>query len=79
MQKQKRDIYPIEPINLTASLTNDIFCAAQKGTIEALAAGGLTPYTYSVNGQLFQNNPIFQINAGKHAITVKDAGGKTFV
>ena len=78
--KNKSEIsIQIEPINLTASLTNDIFCAAQKGTIEALAAGGLTPYTYSVNGQLFQNNPIFQINAGKHAITVKDAGGKTFV
>lgn len=69
----------IEPINIAVSMTNDIFCAGQKGTIEALAGGGLTPYTYSVNGQAYQNSPIFQINAGKHAITVKDAGGKTFI
>jgi len=69
----------IEPIVIAASVTNDIFCASLKAIIEGVASGGLTPYTYSVNGQVFQNSPIFQINAGKHAVTVKDAGGKTFV
>jgi Metallo-peptidase family M12B Reprolysin-like/SprB repeat/Cadherin-like/Secretion system C-terminal sorting domain len=69
----------IDPLIPVAAVTADIYCASQKATIEAVATGGIAPYTYSVNGQLFQNSPVFQVNAGKHAITVKDAGGKLFV
>lgn len=66
----------IEPLNIVASITNDIVCAGQKATLLTSASGGILPYTYSADGQTFQQNPSFQLNAGKYSIFVKDAGKK---
>lgn len=66
----------IEPLNIVASLTNDIVCAGQKATLLTSASGGILPYTYSADGQTFQQSPTFQLNAGKYSIFVKDAGKK---
>lgn len=46
------------------------------GTITCGAAGGTPPYTYSLNGVLFQSSQVFYgLPAGSYIITVKDSHG----
>ncbi len=53
----------------TSSCTND-------GTIQANAAGGVAPYTYSIDGTTFQpSNAFGSLGAGTYTITVKDTKG----
>lgn len=69
--------------------TNSIVAAAQLVTgitcngdnnavISVVAGGGATPYTYSLDGVIFQNNPVFTgLDSGSYQVTVKDNDGLT--
>ncbi len=76
VEKSDSIFIDIPKLNLSATLTNEILCASQKSTILCEASGGIPPYTFSSDGQTFQPNPNFQLNAGKYAFQVMDSGGK---
>ncbi|MEL7268476.1 MAG: FISUMP domain-containing protein [Bacteroidota bacterium] len=47
--------------------------------ITATATGGTAPYTYSIDGETFQESNVFKgVEAGNYTITVQDANGCTF-
>ena len=51
-------------------------CGNANGTITATGAGGLTPYTYSIDGINFQSANLFTgLLAGNYTLTVQDATG----
>lgn len=51
-------------------------CSSNSGTITITATGGVTPYTYSVNGVTFQASNLFTALApGNYIAYVRDAGG----
>ncbi len=65
----------ISPTNLAnASITNTVCSKAGSGTITVTPGFGTGPYTYSINGGVFQTSNIFTgLVAGIYNITVKDA------
>jgi len=55
---------------------NNILCAGGTGTINVTASGGMSPYSYSIDGGLtIQEEPIYELPAGTHTVTVIDANG----
>lgn len=49
-------------------------CNGKAGTVTAIASGGTAPLQYSIDGNNFQGSNVFtNVNAGPHAVTVKDA------
>ena len=46
-------------------------------TLTANAAGGTSPYSYSLNGGTFQSSNTFTISAGTFTVSVRDANGCT--
>ncbi len=49
-------------------------CDNQSGTINAVITNGTAPFQYSIDGTLFQSNPLFTgVAPGNYTITVKDA------
>tara|TARA_B110000003_G_scaffold168666_1_gene168586 strand:- start:4554 stop:11519 length:6966 start_codon:yes stop_codon:yes gene_type:complete len=70
----------INPINTNGNVTSNysgfgISCnGASDGEILASASGGTGSFTYSLNGVVFQSNPLFTgLSAGTYTITYKDA------
>lgn len=62
----------------TATVTNASSCTASDGQISVTAAGGVAPYTYSINGGAFQPSEVFSgLTAGTFPIVVKDSRGCT--
>ncbi|NBX79217.1 MAG: hypothetical protein EBQ94_02380, partial [Flavobacteriales bacterium] len=63
--------------NLILNQTNSQpTCTNPFGTITALISGGIAPYTYSLNGQIPTNNPVFSnLTAGVYTITCFDVTG----
>jgi hypothetical protein len=60
-------------LTVTAFKTNTSSCETN-GTIQVNATGGVAPYTYSINGGLFQvSNSFTGLGASSYAILVKDA------
>ncbi|MBX7109031.1 MAG: T9SS type A sorting domain-containing protein [Chitinophagales bacterium] len=60
---------------LTLNSTNTL-CGSNTGTISASGAGGSLPYTFSIDGVLFQVSGSFtNLGAGVYTVTIKDAGG----
>lgn len=46
------------------------------GSITEVPSGGVSPYTYSINGGTFSNNPDFSgLKVGSYSISVKDTNG----
>ncbi|MFN3785098.1 MAG: hypothetical protein ACK4R6_14365 [Spirosomataceae bacterium] len=67
-----------QPAILTAtpSITKNITCfGGSDGTINVLAVGGTSPYTYSVNGTTYQGSANFSFVIGTYSFWVKDANG----
>jgi len=65
---------------VTATLVSktDETCHGNDGSISVLAAGGITPYQYSINGGTYQSSNTFSnLGDGSYTITVKDAKGCT--
>lgn len=61
-----------------AAITEDILCnGGHNGVITIEALGGEQPYQYSIDGQNFQDEPIFnELTAGTYTITVLDVNGQ---
>ncbi len=56
--------------------TDNPTCGTASGALRANAAGGTTPYTYSLDGGTFQSSSYFSgITGAAHTIQVKDAAG----
>ncbi|WP_254412208.1 DUF3289 family protein [Dyadobacter diqingensis] len=61
------------PLSLSATAT-DATCAADDGSINLEATGGVAPYQYSKDGTVFQDNPVFvELKVGTYTITVRDS------
>ncbi|MBK7763191.1 MAG: gliding motility-associated C-terminal domain-containing protein [Bacteroidetes bacterium] len=53
-------------------------CSGNTGSINVIGSGGVTPYSYSMNGTTFTTSNTFSLLAsGTYTITMKDAGGCT--
>lgn len=64
-------------ITLTVS-TRGTTCEKSNGSIIVTAAGGTTPYSYSINGKPSQfTGNFFSLSAGAYTILVTDAAGQT--
>jgi large repetitive protein len=62
----------------TFSKTNIACSGTPLGTIAVSGSGGLSPYTYNINGGVFQSSGSFtNIAAGTYTIIIKDASGCT--
>ncbi|GEO06568.1 hypothetical protein AAE02nite_42320 [Adhaeribacter aerolatus] len=63
-----------------SSTTVSSTCGGNDGKITITGiTGGTAPYSYSLGGTTFQNNNTFTaLNAGAHAVTIKDANGCTY-
>ncbi len=67
-----------EPTVLTAtpSITKHVTCfGGNDGSINVLAGGGTSPYTYSANGTAYQSGANFSFAIGTYSFWVKDANG----
>lgn len=67
-----------QPTVLTAtpSITKNVTCfGGNDGTINVLAGGGTSPYTYSANGTTYQSGANFSFEIGTFSFWVKDANG----
>jgi hypothetical protein len=67
-----------QPTVLTAtpSITKNVTCfGGNDGTINVLAGGGISPYTYSANGTTYQSGANFSFEIGTYSFWVKDANG----
>ncbi|MBZ4036016.1 T9SS type A sorting domain-containing protein [Flavobacterium sp. 17A] len=70
-------VAPVNPVLFTVSIVSPISCFSN-GTIEVNAIEGKAPYSYSLNGSLFQTNKTFtNLVSGSYVISVKDANGCT--
>ena len=60
-------------ITVTVTATTTIDCNNPKGTITVTAAGGTTPYSYSIDGTTFKTTGSFaNLDGGNYTITVQD-------
>jgi hypothetical protein len=69
-----------EPTFTTSAITGNLqVCYGATTSIYTVPSGGLTPYTYSLNGAtaVSQANRIFSVGAGSYYITVTDNEGCT--
>jgi hypothetical protein len=66
-------------ITVTNAITNSTACVSTAtGSITVTPAGGTGPYTFRLNGGVFQSSNIFSsLVAGSYIITAKDANGCT--
>ncbi len=60
---------------ITSNSFVPVICNGQSnGIITISAGGGIAPYQYSINGgTTWQNNNVFNVAAGTHTITIRDA------
>jgi gliding motility-associated-like protein len=65
------------PLAVEVTALVDLICFGEpSGLIGVAGMGGVPPYTYSIGGQMFQVDPIFDnLLAGDYTITVMDANG----
>lgn len=63
-----------QPLAATTTKQNPYCAGEANGNIAVSATGGITPYTYRINGGSYQNNNVFNnLVAGIYTIDVKDA------
>jgi len=68
------DIHQNDPVDITSVLADSTTCyGSSDGNIEVTASGGTGIYSYSLNGSLWQNNPVFANKpAGNYAVYLRD-------
>ena len=58
------------------AVTTASSCSANTGTITATGSGGITPYTYSINGTTFQVSNVFNaVGGGTYIVYIRDNAG----
>ncbi len=61
---------------MVTAVAADAFCGNNNGSITATGQGGVTPYTFSIDGANFQSNPVFSpLAPGTYTVTIMDADG----
>jgi subtilisin-like proprotein convertase family protein len=70
-------IVAVNTLAAVATITQQISCfGGNDGVITVTVAGGTPPYTYSLNGGLFQSSNVFSnLPAGSYVVTVMDVNG----
>ncbi|MFH7016438.1 T9SS type A sorting domain-containing protein [Flavobacterium sp. FlaQc-47] len=72
-------VMPLNPIFVNATVVSNVTCVSN-GIIAVNVTGGLAPYSYSLNGGVFQNTNVFtELSPGNYIITAKDINGCTQV
>jgi large repetitive protein len=68
-------------LGATASTAKPITCfGGNDGSVSIQPTGGVPPYAYTLNGGTETSDSVFSnLNAGPHAVTVRDDAGKIFV
>ena len=62
------------PISVTASATTASSCGSSNGKIQLFRTGGISPYTYSLDGITYQTSPLFTgLTPGLYRGYVKDS------
>lgn len=63
-------------IIVSASSTNNVPCETNTASITVMASGGTPPYTYQLDGGIYQTSNIFNnLSSGSHMLVVKDING----
>ena len=67
----------VTTVDLLAVSANaaSVICSGSSTTLTAIANGGTTPYTYSIDGLNFQSSNTFTVGSGNFTVTVKDSKG----
>jgi SprB repeat/CHU_C Type IX secretion signal domain len=65
----------ISPVGVGASSKNASCFGNTDGEIQLTANGGVSPYTFAINGGAFQSGNTFPVGEGTYTLTVKDAVG----
>jgi hypothetical protein len=61
---------------LSLTVAGEILCAGETVSVLVSAAGGVPPYTYRLDGGVYQTDSLFEnIGGGQHEIIVRDAAG----
>lgn len=64
-------------LSVTATVVN-VACGNANGSITATGSGGIAPYTYSIDGSIFQNSNIFTgLGAAPYTVTARDFNNAT--
>jgi SprB repeat len=59
-----------------ATTQTAVTCTANNGSITVIAGAGTAPYTYNINGGIYQTNDVFNnLAAGTYTVSVRDATG----
>ena len=62
---------------VTALVNNQCTATGNNFTIQATAASGVAPYTYSIDGTNFKSGNTFNVAPGTYTVTIKDNNGCT--
>jgi hypothetical protein len=69
---------PITPLLTATATPSDACTGSSDGSLTVSASGGVTPYTYSLNGTTYQSSATFTgLSAGSKTVYVKDAASPT--
>lgn len=63
------------PTPITDSILTFASCDSTTGEIQIYPSGGISPYTYSIDGINFQSSNSFLVHFGNHTITIQDSLG----
>jgi gliding motility-associated-like protein len=71
-------VIPIGGVSVSSLVPVQPSCVGNAGSITANGSGGVTPYTYSINGVNFQaSNAFTSLSSGTYTVTIKDANNCT--
>ena len=71
-------VIPISGVTISSLTLVQPNCAGNTGSITINGSGGVTPYTYSINGVTFQASSTFgSLASGSYTVTIKDANNCT--
>lgn len=63
-------------ISVSPTATSNIPCEANNASLVVTAAGGTAPYTYSLDGAVYQpGNHFYNLASGSHTVAAKDVNG----
>lgn len=67
-------VSPISGVNINSLNVTQPNCAGNTGSITVNGGGGVSPYTYSINGGSYQSSNVFgTLASGSYTVTIKDA------